>query len=159
MSKNKFPIKRPISCFFLVLGGLLLATGCSSFMPLTSAYKADFNNLQQPKMTLQEANDTLKRELLALYYNNGSSTENAQVTSDGFSLSIKGKPYTFKFDDLKSLTVNPDTTAMGGLGATDCYGIDVGSAMSGFSFYWKSLDDAKGFVDAIGAIKYYNSKK
>jgi hypothetical protein len=151
----KIPIKKMFTCLLPILGGLLLMAGCSTFNP-SPAYQEDFTTLKPPQMSLQEATDSLKHSLSAMYYNNGSTSDNPQVTSDGFSIVNRNKTYSFKFDDFKSITVSPDSTT--GFGGYDCYGFYLGTWSTGFSFYWRSLNDAKAFVDAVEALKFYNSK-
>jgi hypothetical protein len=141
---------KPFICLMVITGGLLLMTGC---IPMPPLYQEDFTTLTKPLIPLQQAQESLKQELQAAYFNNASPLEDVQVTDQAFSFKAQGNTYTVQIADIKSLSLIADQAGML-TGTCDSY-----YAFNGFKIYWKqsAFKTARDFPDAIAAIKYYTS--
>jgi tetratricopeptide (TPR) repeat protein len=142
MNKN---IKKLHIHSFLLLSSMLLMTGCATL------YQVDYNPQKASQMSLSQARQDLRQELQTGVLNfqvgvYNQPIKDVKLTQDGFTVILTdGSQHSDRFDQVQSLSV------------TD----------AGFSWYlvqlnpdylgWRTVNDAKNFVDAFEAMKYYFS--
>lgn len=130
---------------------LLFMTGCAvgSASPVAPVvvYKADFNIEQQPQMSLPEAYENIKHDLQTEKW----GLDDIQVTSQGFSFVYMGNKYSGKFDEIQTLKVSDEP-----VNGSDNYCVYY--TLDSSCICWTSPIDARSFVDAFMAMKYYSSR-
>jgi tetratricopeptide (TPR) repeat protein len=141
-------------CFLV---GLLLATGCQ-----TVVHDAYLDNGKRPLMSLPEARRSVSDALQQAkhgYYTAAFQARQYEplaeilVTHEGFSFTgLHGLPsgkYSYQFKEIHHLTVLQD-------GSWFEIDMEPEGRYRPISF-WQSKEDARRFVDAVQAIKYYSS--
>jgi tetratricopeptide (TPR) repeat protein len=152
-SQNRcFARTSPCVHFLLALGGMLLATGCSSV-----AYEASFDTIKQPQMSFPEARQNIKKALqdAKLFSGNGTPPGNVQVSNYAFSFKDNyiNQQLSYHFAKIQKLTVEKKECFVTALGADDL----AIRRLEGTSLYWPSRDVGQRFVDAVMAVRYWTS--
>jgi len=140
--------------FLLALGGMLLATGCSSV-----AYEASYDAMKQPQMSFPEARQNVKKALqeARLFSGTGTPPGNIQVSNHAFSFKDNyiNQQLSFHFAKIQKLTVEKKESLVTTLGADDL----AIRRQEGTSLYWPAKDVGQRFVDAVMAARYWTSPR
>jgi len=141
---NKYNIKSPVFLCSIAACSLLMS-GCATL------YQANYDPQKASQMSLSQARQDIRQELQTGVLNfqvgvYNQPTKNVGLTQDGFTLTLaNGSQHSDRFDQVQGLSVTDE----------------------GFSWYlvqlnpdylgWRTLNDAKTFIDAFEAMKYYSS--
>ena len=130
----------------LLVLGVMLLTGCATL------YQADYNPQKASQISLSDARQNIKQELQTCLFDfqvgcYNQPTKNVKLTNDGFTLTLAdGGRHSVRFDQVQNLAVTDEGFSW--------YMVQLNSNYLG----WRTVNDAKSFVDAFQAMKYYSSK-
>jgi tetratricopeptide (TPR) repeat protein len=140
-------LSRSRICFLLVLGGLLLVTGCATL------YQAGSDNGKRPQMSLFEARQNIKLTLqratvkhFRAPLEDPRAIQLVLLTNEALSFKDPYETYFCLFRNIAPLVVRQDI-------------FSIYVDLPPFTVMWQNKDDAVSFADSFQAMKYYGSKQ